>query len=59
MSVFILFQKPPFSDITAFSRNYNPGQNIWNKKREIQKNWTRQEKFDVNLCLFWGSKFNF
>ena len=54
MSVLIPFQQPPFSDITinfwitktASPRSCNPKQN-----REIQKNWTAQEKFNIYLCV--------
>ena len=34
--------------------SYNPGQNIWNKEKKIQQNWTELENFDINFCLLFA-----
>ena len=36
----------------TYASTYNPGQNIWDEKEKLGKNWTGQEKFDIYFCVF-------
>ena len=52
MSVLIPCRQPPFSDITInflISKTESPKSCSPEQNREIQKNWTGQEKFDIYL----------